>query len=329
MRSRDTIHNFLRLGRRFSGANRPVVLMYHRVTDVAVDPWELSVGPTHFTRQLEVLKSTRDIVPMQWLAERLRSGHLPRNAAAITFDDGYADVFHNALPILQRLGCPATVFITTQAIDDPSVFWWDILSRIILETANLPELFVVDQDGQRLEWRLRNERTQLKNGQTFGRVELHLALHALLKRMDPRRRRSFLELIAEWAGTVARPRPSDRAMTAEELSLLAMADGISVGAHTCSHPSLPLLNQASIACEIADSRRQCEKIVGHQVTGFAYPFGELNDACIQAARASGFAYAVTTARREVGPQTDPLRIPRVMVANWDEAEFRRRLLSHG
>lgn len=329
MRSRDTIRKFLRLGRRFSGANRPVVLMYHRVTDLAVDPWELSVGPVHFTRQIEVLKSARDIVPLQWLAERLRSGHSPRNTAAITFDDGYADVFHNALPILQRLGCPATVFITTQAIDDQSVFWWDILSRTILETANLPELLVVDQDGQRLEWRLRNERTQLKDGQTIGRTELLAVLHALAKRMDPRRRRSFLELIAEWAGTVAGPRPSDRAMTAEELSLLAKADGISIGAHTCSHPSLPLLNQDSIAREIADSRRQCEKITGHQVIGFAYPFGDLNDVCVQAARASGFAYAVTTAKREVGPRTDPLRIPRVMIANWDEAEFRRKLLCHG
>jgi peptidoglycan/xylan/chitin deacetylase (PgdA/CDA1 family) len=329
MRGRGAIRKLLRLGRRFSGTNRPIILMYHRVAKLEQDPWEFSVKPERFARQLEVLRRERDIVPMQWLAKRLREGRLPRNAAAVTFDDGYADVFHNALPILQRLGCPATVFVTTRAISDQSIFWWDILSRIVLETAHLPELLVINEGGRRLEWKLRNDHTQVKNGVTIGRAELHVALHALLKRMDPHQRRTILELVATWAGTVADPRPSDRAMTVEELCLLAKADGISVGAHTCSHPSLPLLDQDSIAGEIEHSRQQCETITGQVITGFAYPYGDLNDTCVQAVSNLGLEYAVTTVRREVGPWTDPLRIPRVLVADWDETEFCRKLLYHG
>jgi peptidoglycan/xylan/chitin deacetylase (PgdA/CDA1 family) len=45
--------------------------------------------------------------------------------AAITFDDGYAGVFEHALPVLVALDLPATVFLVSDAVGQPSGFWWD------------------------------------------------------------------------------------------------------------------------------------------------------------------------------------------------------------
>ena len=65
---------------------------------------------------------------MRWLAdhyrvvglgefiERLTSGASLQSMAALTFDDGYAGVFEHAVPILQALGMPATVFIVADAV---------------------------------------------------------------------------------------------------------------------------------------------------------------------------------------------------------------------
>ena len=45
--------------------------------------------------------------------------------AAVTFDDGYAGVYTHALPILERLGIPATVFLVAEAVGGASGFAWD------------------------------------------------------------------------------------------------------------------------------------------------------------------------------------------------------------
>ena len=154
MYGRGIMSKFLRAGRRFADADRPIVLMYHRIACLPVDPWRLAVSPARFATQIGLLARERSIVPMDWLARELRANRLPRRTAAVTFDDGYADVLENALPILRRFNCPACVFITTDGIDLPRGFWWDILSRVILEPVNLPEHLAIDIDGEPWEWRL-------------------------------------------------------------------------------------------------------------------------------------------------------------------------------
>ncbi|RRH92827.1 hypothetical protein EH240_30945 [Mesorhizobium tamadayense] len=327
--ARQTVSKLLRRGRLLAGFNRPVVLMYHRVGAPLVDPWELAVSPQNFARQIEVLTKARDIVPLQWLAQRLGEGRLPRNAVAITFDDGYADVLQNAVPTMRRMNCPATVFVTTHATTDPSVFWWDILSRIILEIPALPNALEIDIAGRNYDWRVREDAMQADSNNAINRTTLHFDLHALLKPLRAREREKALEQLARWAGTDASPRGRDRAMTHSELRHLADTDGISIGAHTCTHPSLPLLKRADLKREISGSRQICEEITGRRVVGFSYPFGDFDCSIANAVRSAGMDYAVTTLPREAEPRVDPFRLPRVAVADWGEADFRRRVLCHG
>jgi hypothetical protein len=100
---------------------RPIVLMYHRVADIVVDPWNLAVGPERFAEQIAVLARRREIVPLERIGERPAGKPL----AAITFDDGYVDVLTHALPVLESHGAPATVFVTTGQMGSPREFWWD------------------------------------------------------------------------------------------------------------------------------------------------------------------------------------------------------------
>ncbi|UVK41222.1 polysaccharide deacetylase family protein [Mesorhizobium sp. AR10] len=327
--ARQTVSKLLQGARLLAGFNRPMVLMYHRVGAPPVDPWELAVSPQNFARQIEVLTKARDIVPMQWLAQRLREGRPPRNAVAITFDDGYADVLQNGVPILRRMNCPATVFVTTHAITDPSVFWWDILSRIILETPALPNALEIEIAGRNYDWRVGKDAMQADSNNAINRTKLHFDLHALLKPLRAHEREKALERLARWAGTDASPRGSDRAMTHSELRQLADIDGISIGAHTRTHPSLPLLKRDDLKREISGSRQECEEITGRRVVGFAYPFGDFNGSTANAVRSAGMDYAVTALPREAEPRVDPFRLPRVTVADWDEADFRRMVLCHG
>jgi peptidoglycan/xylan/chitin deacetylase (PgdA/CDA1 family) len=44
-------------------------------------------------------------------------------SAVITFDDGYSDNIQNALPILERFGAPATIFVITSDVGMHGVVW--------------------------------------------------------------------------------------------------------------------------------------------------------------------------------------------------------------
>ena len=104
---------------------RVPVLMYHGIADdPAPETRALSVRPGEFAAQLELL---RDLgftpVTFAHLVAGLQGGRdLPDRPVAITVDDGYADFHREALPVLVRLGIPATLFVTTGWLRDAGAF---------------------------------------------------------------------------------------------------------------------------------------------------------------------------------------------------------------
>ena len=120
-----------RLVRRFVG--RPIfgrsILLYHRIAEADFDPWNIAVTPNEFERQLFKLRS-KTILPLQEFARLHRQKKLPRNAVAITFDDGYACNALVAAPMLKSFGYPATFFVVSDAIACSEEFWWDQLEAI-------------------------------------------------------------------------------------------------------------------------------------------------------------------------------------------------------
>jgi len=92
------------------------VLMYHSVSDApAAGTRALSVRPAMFAAQLRYLRRQGfSGLTFGELCQRRRSGQpLPARPIVLTFDDGYADLIEEAVPIMIEQGFPATVFVTT------------------------------------------------------------------------------------------------------------------------------------------------------------------------------------------------------------------------
>ncbi|THA23849.1 polysaccharide deacetylase family protein [Streptomyces sp. RKND-216] len=106
-----------------SGA--PWLLMYHSVADSTEDPYHVTVSPHRLRRQLEWLaaRGLRGVGIAELLRER--AAGRGRDLVGLTFDDGYQDFLDEAVPLLHRHDCTATVFVLPGRLGGSNV--WDPL----------------------------------------------------------------------------------------------------------------------------------------------------------------------------------------------------------
>jgi peptidoglycan/xylan/chitin deacetylase (PgdA/CDA1 family) len=93
------------------------VLCYHSVTD-GREAFNCSVPCEVFRQHMELIAKRWQVVPLSEVVDGLILGAPPLpGRVAITFDDGYADNYINAFPVLQDLGLHATIFVVTGFVD--------------------------------------------------------------------------------------------------------------------------------------------------------------------------------------------------------------------
>ena len=86
--------------------------------------------------------------------------------------------------------------------------------------------------------------------------------------------------------------------------------GMDVGAHTRTHVPLATLPTAEAWAQIDGSRRDLQRILGHPVYWFAYPYGSFSPAVEAQVRRAGYLLAVTTNGGDVASSTAPFTLPR-------------------
>ncbi len=292
--------------------------MYHRVAASPDDLWGIAVDPGRFDEQMGALKRVREVVPLDevlaWQTNGRKSG---KPLAAITFDDGYHDALTQALPILERHDCPATVFVVSGLVGSDRGFWWDELVRVFMTAPADGAPLRLAIGGRASTWRLPDDRA--------GRQRVCRQVRRRLRNLDPDEIDQQLDSISAWARLSRRLDAGDRLMTAEEVARLSQSL-VGIGAHTVRHPSLPSLTPESQLREMAESRRACEDWTGRSVEHFAYPFGHYDRSSLAAARAAGFRSACATTPGVVRPGSDPFRLARISPGRMD-GEALGKLLS--
>lgn len=329
-------NKFKRIAKRVRNHFAPpgLILMYHRVTDIECDPWELCVSPSHFAEHLQVLQKFGSVVRLQQLNQTLKNNLRPNRQIAVTFDDGYVDNLHNAKPLLEKYEIPATMFLTTGYIEQKREFWWDELERILLQPGTLPEVLSLNVNGTHHQWELdttADYNTQSKKSSVLeqdkpnSRYSVYYSLYQLLYPLSTIERSHLLDQLLDDAGCETILRPTHRMMTLEEISSIQPTSIIEVGGHTVTHPFLSTLPYAAQQKEIQENKVQLEEICGHSIESFAYPHGNYNTQTSQIVREVGFSCACTTVGNTVRKNSSSFELPRFAVGNWDGEEFAKRL----
>jgi len=246
-----------------------LLLGYHRVLPLDDEPGHagdvelISATPAEFAWQIEYLCRHFEPVTFAQIADALDGNfELPRRALAVTFDDGFADVYEYALPVLQSARIPATVFVTTEYIGQPKPFWFDLVTWVIFNAP--PDTGIpIGQDRSLLIGNTHSERqassvTFLKWLKNCSEVERSSAVDELFGR--------FPEVVAAGVEVLG------RAMSWDQMREM-VASGVEFGSHTVSHRCLAKLPPAELERELVDSKRVLESNLNCAVTALAYPFG--------------------------------------------------------
>ena len=123
------------------------ILTYHAVNPEWQSP--LSVDPDRFESHCAWLSRRHRVVPADEAAGRMvSSGKLPGRIVSITFDDGYEDLFDNALPALARHDLGATVFLVSATLTDKrGVDWVNSPRGEPLRTLRLEQILEMQEAG--------------------------------------------------------------------------------------------------------------------------------------------------------------------------------------
>lgn len=257
------------------------IFTYHRVNDHR-DPFFPALPTEVFERQMEYIARHYVVHPVEDLVERMARGRVPRNAVAITFDDGYRDNLTHAAPILARYRLPATVFLATGFIATGEVPWYDRLATA-LKLSSRTHLAL--PSGEDLP--LRSE---------AARVAALSRSQAYFKSRPEAVFRDELEVCLDRLGGGDRATAKNAMLSWDDVHALRGL-GFRIGAHTVSHPILSRLSLERARAEIADSQEAIRAACGVTARAFAYPNGGADDytpAIVDLVREAGFTCAVTT-----------------------------------
>jgi peptidoglycan/xylan/chitin deacetylase (PgdA/CDA1 family) len=300
---------------RVTGRGRdPVVFGYHRVVDDFSTHAEYSIPPmltgrAMFERHLEWIASRFEVVSLEDVASPRVSRARP--PAAITFDDGYRDVYEQALPLLMRKGLPATVFVVTEFVGTDQVLLHDRLylfcRRVFDAWSSVPG--ELSDLARRLDIPL--SRRGLA-GAAAGPLAMLRVLITTLSTADMRR---LCEALENATGPVEASLDGLRSLTWDMVAEMSGA-GVEIGSHTRHHALLTNEAPAKVLDETAGSRRQLEERIGRPVACFAYPDGRFDPTAVRAVAAAGYRAAVTTCTHR--DHDHPwLTIPRVLL--WERS----------
>jgi peptidoglycan/xylan/chitin deacetylase (PgdA/CDA1 family) len=271
----------------------PLVLGYHRVVedtagDGSIPAMLVSTGMLE--RQLEWVGRRYRYVTLDELARSLQSGGPPGPLAAVTFDDGYADVHHHAFPLLRRMGIPAAVFVVSDLVGTARLQTHD---RLYLAIARL----LARPDGSDcVLWRLSGLGLEPPTPEVMSRpgsADVVTVLRALRLALDTSAlERLSLTLFAD-AGLEESAFPELLPLTWEEVGEMADA-GITIGSHARTHALLTQETRERMRDELCASRQALEARLLRPVRHFAYPDGRFDARVVDEVAAAGYEAAYTT-----------------------------------
>jgi peptidoglycan/xylan/chitin deacetylase (PgdA/CDA1 family) len=304
----------LRFANRFTSP-RAIILGYHSIQDRPEDYADslgigLALATSIFERHMELIARKYSPVSIEEIQLFLRGEkRLPKNALAVTFDDGYRDNFEIAGPVLQRFGIPATFYLTAGWIGTSEIPWFCRLRHAFAATS-------------KSQW------CDPARGQTWDLTEPKSRDAALSTAFDIGAAlngdacQSAVRTVEEQLDVAPLAFKETLMMTWDQARKLHAAGHI-IGSHTMTHPNVAHVRDVqAMRWELIESKRQIEENLHAPIAHFCYPHPGLKPQWTQKTRESteeaGYQTAGTTTGGPVYREGDPLVLNRMIVPRRED-----------
>jgi peptidoglycan/xylan/chitin deacetylase (PgdA/CDA1 family) len=302
-----------------TGASRiPAVISYHRVVEDLEESSQSSISPMlistrMFEQHLDWVGRHYEFVELDEIGSRLETGMgFTRPTAAVTFDDGYSDVYHNAFPLLFKKGIPAAVFVVTGLVGTQQLHIHDKL-YLLLKSAFLN----ARHTSRQVVELLRHADIVTPQLETIGRMQpdAFSVMAALLDGATQTQVNCMIQVLDTRFGVGYGRHDGLSSLSWEMLEEMQSA-GMTIGSHTRSHPLLTNESREKVIEETTRSRRDLEDRLCVKVQHFAYPDGRHNADITAAVAAAGYRFAYGTCRHR-DLQHPLMTIPRKVL--WEKS----------
>ena len=297
----------------------PAVLTYHGILPSAYSARGLAldghlVTADLFRAHLQFLKSRYNVITPEdfrvWCDGQIV---LPPRSVLLTCDDGLLNTVTDMLPIIREFELRFLIFVTVASAEADSTMLWYERLYLWLERAK--------QVSLQMPWR-----EQAYVAQTVSqRHSLWQELIRKFSALDSKTREAALDdlrtqigISPGWESEYSQHEPLRRRffmLNRNDIRGLADA-GMTIGAHTLSHPMLSKMAQDLAFREVSDSRALLENVLGRDVWALAYPFGTPEAVTAreaELAQRAGFSCAFMNT--EFTSRDDKFRLPRIHVSS--------------
>ena len=277
---------------------RPLVLGYHRVVEdfdaeARVEMPSMLTSRVMFERHLDCLARYFQFATLDEIGDHLLNGiPFEKPVAAITFDDGYQDVYEQALPVLERKGIPAAMFVVTDLVDRP---FWQVHDKLYHLVA---KAFACWDDPQRQMFGLLRD-LGLPAHDFTRRSAVGSPLMAVSTLLPGLPQADIRRIMAGLEASVGNGFYNVPLAVTWEMLKDMRRRGFTIGSHTRSHVSLPMESPETITAEVEGSKEELERRLGETIDHFAYPGGQFTADIVDAVARAGYRFAYTACPHDV------------------------------
>lgn len=257
---------------RFFPHRGALIFFGHRVAE-DFDDWLGGVPPDLFERQIAWLSRHFRFLSMDELVDCLQQQRrVPDNSVVLTLDDGFADNYTQALPILEKYRVPVTVYLVTDSIDTGELPWPQRLAWVLART------------------RIETIQLTIPTRQRLSLCTLPERKHALKLIKDLRKQLPMSQQLALFNSVVDQcgiPTPKDRMLSWDQVQEMRQR-GVTFGSHTVHHPFMKSLPLEDARWQLEQSKRVLEARLGERVRHFCFPHGSYGETVGRMAQAVGY-----------------------------------------